>query len=83
MLIVFTIFTDSINNRLKDKQLTATYNFIALNLKESSHIILDLPQVSLILSQALWVKNLQKKRHTLVSGIVVFISETCWSWHTH
>ena len=23
-----------------------------------------------------------KNEHTLVSGIVVFMSETCWSWHT-
>ena len=39
VLIVFTIFTNPIKNRFKDKQLTATYNLIALNLNESSHII--------------------------------------------
>ena len=30
VLIVFTTFTNPIKNRFKDKQLTATYNFIAL-----------------------------------------------------
>ena len=39
VLIVFTILINPIKNRFKDKQLTATYNLIALNLKESSHII--------------------------------------------
>ena len=38
VLIIFTIFKNPITNRFKDKHLTATYNLIALNLKESSHI---------------------------------------------
>ena len=33
------IFTNPIKNKFKDEQLTATYNLIALNLKESFHII--------------------------------------------
>ena len=37
VLIVFMIFTNRIKNRFKDKQVAATYNFIALNLKKSHH----------------------------------------------
>ena len=32
------IFKNPIKNRFKDKHLTATYNLIALNIKESFHI---------------------------------------------
>ena len=28
-------------------------------------------------------RKICKERHTLVSDIVVFISESCWSYHTH
>ena len=39
VLPVSTIFKNTIKNRFKDKHLTAAHNLIALNLKESSHII--------------------------------------------
>ena len=38
VMIILTILKNPIKNRFKDKHLTATYNLIALNLKESSHI---------------------------------------------
>ena len=38
MLIVFTIFKNSIKNRFKDKHLTITYNLIALNIEDSFHM---------------------------------------------
>ena len=34
----FRIFKNPIKNRFKDKHLTATYNLIALNIRESAHI---------------------------------------------
>ena len=38
VLIIFTIFKNSIKNKFKDKHLTTTYNWITLSIKESSHV---------------------------------------------